>query len=282
MRAAALILDLPGLTRADYEHANAELVVMRRRPMPTLNQIEEVLHQNDLTWDAALDLAGLEPGEQSRIRGGAPPERVERFAAATGAVPSSRRQLERWVSMQHITFRKMPMTELDAAIAAFQSSREAQELRPLAPADPRMQFETTTRAGEESDRVPNGYWQEKPNVIAGLARAIAFLSPGESLGQRPLKRIAKANREHALPGGYAGPIPSWAPVVRSLRQAKYASDTLGDWLHEAEEMAANGTIPPWQEEIAKAKAPPAGLALSHRRPGRPSKSRATPTTSPGS
>lgn len=155
------------------------------------------------------------------------------------------------------------MGDFHAAVAATQASRVDDGLEPLPVAAEAMQFETITTPGSEPSLMPRGYWREKDNVIAGLARAIAHLAPGESLGQRSIKRIAKVNRAHQLPGGYAGPIPSWDPIKECLRQDKYAGENLQQWLTEAETMAADGAIPPWLPEDAQ-KAPPAWLKLKRK------------------
>jgi hypothetical protein len=70
-------------------------------------------------------------------------------------------------------------------------------------------------------------WGGAEEIVAGMARAVAHLRPGERLDQRSLKRIAREHPDEA--------IPSYTVVNRHARSA---GATFDQWRREAIALAA--------------------------------------------
>jgi hypothetical protein len=113
--------------------------------------------------------------------------------------------------------RRLRAAEVSASIDPLQADRisAGQAPLPVAARDAHRKADGTAgdNAGRPAALVTD--W-DKDNLIAGMARAVAFLKPGESVDQRSLKRIAKAHRGEG--------IPSYSTVHRYLR-LQYAEDS---------------------------------------------------------
>lgn len=128
------------------------------------------------------------------------------FAAELAAVPRSAEQLREWGQLRKYSMAKPPAAATNAAIAAFQAERADAGL-PALPVCARGAHRVKA-AGGTGDAGPARRTHEwkKPEVIAGMARAIRILGFGKQLTQDRLKQIAKEN-----PGRG---IPSWSSVDR--------------------------------------------------------------------
>lgn len=227
IRLVARYLRVSALSLSEYDRGREELVAGDKRAwahggqaelmFPTRNQIDEVLHQNELTWTEALARAGLERAGSAH-RGMSVADAVALFAADTGHVPFSNVQMRSWAKQTgHVVVNHL-WADVEPAIAEFQRQREV----PL-PTWPRgKSFEGVTTTVPPRRRKPKHH-RSPEEIVRGLTIAFDFLKPGEALGERTLKRISKQYIDED--------IPSWGAVVTAIEKCPGAS--WDKWLDEA-------------------------------------------------
>lgn len=209
-----------------YPRGREEIVARDRRALahggsaalmlPTVNQIHEVLDQNGLTWQQALQRAGLGI-VPTAPKGMTADEAVAAFALDTGYVPRSLYQVRRWGSATGHSVERMLASELRASVARFNASQPM----PLPEAPSRLKLD-----GIQSKTLPKRrkFTRRTPDqLMQGLVRAMDFLEQGEKLGQRSLMRISSAHPDLG--------IPSWNAVVFRIKETPGA--TWKKWHEEA-------------------------------------------------
>jgi hypothetical protein len=233
LRQAALRLGAPSVDRTDYKAAREGLVAASRRTrrgraveraVPELTQIEEVLRRNGLSWEQALEQAGLAPPESKRRRGVEFEQLARAFIDQFGRLPRNYVQLRRWAEATGTSFpapRKGQAEQARLAIAAVLDGRWRAGLPDLPIASADLTFENTGPRLGTPARIKQ--W-DRERLIAGMALAVELLGPGQQLDQRSLKRIAADRRDL--------PIPSYSTVNRHLRK-HHPNETWEQWRREA-------------------------------------------------
>jgi len=223
MRQAATRLSAGTLNRGDYQRARQQILAGTRKPparrvaeraMPTLTSIETVLAQNQMSWDDGLNMAGLQPPPAAGSVAGLDEEAATRaFVADIGKLPANGTQIRKWaasrgVSLQH----HLVSARLKDAANLIQAETD----EPIQVAG-RGEHHTASTDGAGAD-APARRVREwaKPQVIAGMAKAITLLGPGQQLTQRSIKEVA---RDHPGQG-----IPSWS-VVHRCRTRHHREET---------------------------------------------------------
>jgi hypothetical protein len=238
LRQAAVRLEQSTLTRADYQRGREMIVAashrtrhaaIAQRAMPELSQIDSLLRRYRLTWEQALEQAGLQAAERVVERGMALEDAVQGFVEDTGHLPRTRRHLWDWAAQRGIALARIPQAKVRIKAAVDEIARQRARdglpaLTPLVAADVQL----AGRAGERQGPPARRYRWTRATLIAGLALAMAQLEPGQELDQRTLKRIAAARSDL--------PIPSYSVVNRHLRK-HHPGETWEQWRREAEAIA---------------------------------------------
>ena len=229
MRQVAVRIGKAWIDRSDYVKGRELMAGRGRRPLPSLNEVDEVLDQAGLTWAQAVEAAGLQRPRRVGQAGLGPREAVRSFAGRLGAVQGQPVQLDRWAKAVAVSLSrdKITVAALKQEIEDLQAERAAQGLDPLPIARPGAELEATGNAVAGRPRRLRGYWN-RDRILDGMALAVRHLQSGETLSQRTLKRIARDHRDE--------PIPSYSTVLRYLN-----GEDFSDWCREAERRAALGS-----------------------------------------
>lgn len=229
MRQVAARLSKSWIDRSDYVKGRELMSGRGRRALPSLNQVEEVLEQEGLTWVRGVEGAGLEPPQTVAQSGLGAREAARAFADTLGMVPRGVTQLIEWgkAAGVSVAMQARYASALEQAISELQAERARAGLEPLpvAPRDAALVPPGRAAAGPVRRR----YWN-KETIIDGMAIAVRYLRAGESLSQRTLKRIARDYRDQ--------PIPSYSTVQEHLH-----GESFSDWCREAERRAALSSVP---------------------------------------
>lgn len=240
LRQAAVRLDQQDLDRSDYTRAREQILApsartrhahIAEKAVPSLTQIEEVLRQNDMSWEDAVRRAGLRvPNINKGAHGLGIREAVEAFVKDTGKLPRDSQQIRHWARERRVSLRRRTGEQFGAltkqAIAELVAARKAAGEPELAVADVHEQFTGTEPV---TDKRPTKKDWTRESLIAGMALATRELPPGEVLSQRALKRIAAQRRDL--------PIPSYSVINRHLRK-DYPAETWEEWRQAAARLAA--------------------------------------------
>lgn len=237
LRQAALRLDKPGVTRGDYRKARGQIIAAARRAgrsasvtraLPDLTQMETVLGQNNMSWEDGLVFAGLQLPERVENQGLDERAAARAFVEDLGKLPRSAKQLKGWAHSRKLSIRHPRRALLDDAVAEIQRERAAARQPDLEVADRGEHQVAPAGPAAANGRPARAAEWNKPEIIAGLARAIRILGAGKQLTQRALKEVAEAN-----PGRG---IPSWSSVDRR-RRTHHPEETWQEWVAEAAALA---------------------------------------------
>jgi hypothetical protein len=224
------------LTRGAYATAREEIVAPGRRAykhggrgehtLPTLNQIDSALDAAGVSWNEALERAGLR-APVWRKRGLRPDEAVSAFAEATGYVPRHYHQMRQWAWKAGVLMGVFPSAEARAAIDALQNARAADGQRPL-PEAPKDLVDSVQRTEQPIERrAPRrGALDTREAVVRALATATFALQPGERLGQKSVNRIARDVRSVDVLGWGPTPVPMWKTVAGKAKKFDSTTDQL--------------------------------------------------------
>jgi hypothetical protein len=234
LRQAAVRLGTKTLSRSDYQRAREEIVALTQDPaarrkveraMPTLTSIETVLAQNAMDWEDGVTMVGLNAHEARSVAGMSIDAAVRAFLAEIGKLPRSANQLRNWTRERSVSLAQASAAEFKSALANIQQHTDGTV--PVAKPRDHRRSEAQAPAAVAGPPARSAEWR-KPQVIAGLAKAIRILGPGAQLTQRSLKEIA---RSHPGQG-----IPSWSPVHRCLTK-QHPGETWDEWRRQAEQLA---------------------------------------------
>jgi hypothetical protein len=194
--------------------------------MPALTQIETVLAQHEMSWEDALEAAGLEPPARFDDSGLDAEAGVRAFVENVGALPRSASQLREWAQATGTSIENLLWPAVQKATALVQREHTASGKPPLAVAKlgEHLAGDSSTSRNDRPSRKRE--W-DKQQVLAGLTLAVTMLD-GQQLTQRSLKQLVKDN-----PG--CG-VPSWSSVDRCLRAN--AGDTWEQYRRDAEAESA--------------------------------------------
>jgi hypothetical protein len=239
LRQAAVRLDQQELDRSDYTRARKQILApsartrhahIAEKAIPSLTQVEEVLRQNDMSWEDVVRRAGLRvPTTSKGTHGLLIREAVAAFVEDTGKLPRGSGQVRDWASARSVPLRRSHGEQLagptEHAIAEIVAARKAAGEPELPVADVHEQF-TGTRP--VTDKRPQKKDWNRESLITGMALATRELPPGAVLSQRELKRIAAHRRDL--------PIPSYSVINRHLRRS-HPGETWEEWRDEAARLA---------------------------------------------
>jgi hypothetical protein len=235
LRHAARSLDKRGIHRSDYVRARKEMLAATRRTraraageraMPALTQIETVLAQHEMSWEDALEVAGLELPARFDDSGLDAEAGVRAFVENVGSLPRSANQLREWAQATGASIGNLRWAAVQQATALVQREHTVSSKPPLAIANLGEHLAGDRRANRNGRPTRKREWG-KPDVLAGLTLAVTMLD-GQQLTQRSLKQLVKDN-----PG--CG-VPSWSSVDRCLRAN--AGDTWEQYRRDAEAESA--------------------------------------------
>lgn len=239
LRQVATRLDKPGINRREYKDGRESIILTSRGPartaarrsLPELTQVETVLKQNEMSWEAGLVFAGLEVPILGSIPGLSADASVRLFAVTKEKVPRTRTQLRRWANHHGIACARMQQPAFEAAVAALQDERAAAGLAalPAAPKDEDL-AEPVPVVAPDAPAKRAKEWDDKEAVIRGMAKAVRLLR-GKQLTQRSLKETARKHPGRGIPG-YS--------QVDSCRQKYYPGETWRQWVTEATTLAKSG------------------------------------------
>jgi hypothetical protein len=206
-------LQTQNLTRGAYSRERERIVAADRKAhlhggaaaeaLPSLNQVDGVLKKEGLTFEAVVALRG-----QVRVKGRmsrALPTAVMlgRFADAVGAMPRSKRQLERWASASGLSLKKPKGHEYADALAEVRGQRPD---LPIAAAA--LDLSANLGERQDGDTPPSVIWTRE-RIVQGLLFAMKCLGLATTLTEARLKQLAP---EHL------GVVPSWAVVDRHAQK----------------------------------------------------------------
>lgn len=231
MRHVAGYLGQPTITRADYERGRELIVAADRRAyrhgghgtriLPDINQVDGHLRSRGVKWTEALQAAGLQPHRPKAHAALTPLEATRRYADENGYAPRGLAQLRKWGAAAGEAVKEHRAPEMRDALAQVNAEREAAGQPPLEPTPRGFTFAHIVRR-ENASAPKRSRGRSKAELIGGMARAMHYLQPGENLGIRELKRIA---RDHA-----GQDIPSSSTISA---QAKKRGETFVQWRDEA-------------------------------------------------
>jgi hypothetical protein len=217
IKRVAIRAQVDSLTRAEYEQQRKIMLAAatrahsqsRSRPasLPTLNQIDGALRAKELSWEDALEQAGI-LNRSKLTRQQLLIEGCRQFGEQTGRRPQSSAQLVRWAQRRKIRLSRATPENLAKAIKAIQAERRRSGQPPLQKPAGDQEIDWTI-----TDALPSGKkrlvqpWTDQ-TVLEGLRKAMATLPAGQSLTQSRLKALATQR-----PG-----IPSWSSVHRSCKR----------------------------------------------------------------
>ena len=205
------------LTRAQYESRRKTMLAGAKRAhrqnrtrvdsLPTLNQIDSALRTKELSWEDALERAGIInrsklTGQQLLTEG------CRQFGEETGHKPQSSAQLYRWAQRRKLKLAKASTSNFVKAVKAVDAQRRRSGQLPLQkPAGDQEIDWTAADALPPGPRRPLQHWTDQ-TIVEGLRKAMSMLPAGQSLTQRRLKALAA---EH-------DGIPDWSSVHRSCKR----------------------------------------------------------------